>query len=178
MDEPQAIILSVCISHKKGIPKTPKAVVKLIEGYGIEDDAHASYSSHRQVSLLAYESIIKMQRLGLNVRPGSFGENITTRGIELTQLHIGDRLKIGDDVIIEISQIGKVCHTRCAIYYKAGDCVMPREGVFARVIKGGLTQPGDAITMYSLVEQNKEQSLSEAGFMQTKTTLSERKDNL
>lgn len=173
MDDAQTTILSVCISHKKGIPKTPKAVVKLIENYGFENDAHALSSSHRQVSLLAFESIIKMQRLGLNVRPGSFAENITTSGIELTQLHIGDRLKIGDGAVIEITQIGKECHTKCAIYYRAGDCVMPREGIFARVIKSGLIHPGDAITMYYHEEQNKEQPSSEAGFVQTKITLFE-----
>jgi molybdopterin adenylyltransferase len=151
MNDTKATVLSVCISRKKGIPKTPQAVVKLIEGYGIEDDAHASSSSHRQVSLLAFESIIKMQKSGLNVRPGSFAENITTHGIELMQLHIGDRLKIGDDVILEITQIGKACHTRCAIYYKAGDCVMPREGVFGRVKRSGIVKQGDAVVCLSSV---------------------------
>jgi MOSC domain-containing protein YiiM len=113
--------------------------------YGIEGDAHASSEWHRQVSLLAFESIEKMRNMGLDVKPGDFAENITTIGIELTSLPLGTHLTIGDDIEVEVSQIGKECHTRCAIYYQAGDCVMPKEGIFVRVIKGGRVKEGDEI---------------------------------
>lgn len=154
-----AKVISVSISNKKGIPKTPRDSVRFIENYGIEYDVHADSRTHRQVSLLAIESINKMRMLGLNVRPGSFAENITTEGINLTVLNIGERLKIGDDVIIEITQIGKECHTRCAIYYKAGDCVMPREGVFGKVIRGGTLKQGDAIVCLSTAVNNNSVSI-------------------
>ena len=111
-------------------------------------DAHASSDSHRQVSLLGIESIAKMQALGLNVRGGSFAENITTKGIELLALKIGERLLIGNEVILEITQIGKECHTKCAIFYKAGDCVMPKEGIFAKIVKGGIVNKNDPITLH------------------------------
>jgi cyclic pyranopterin phosphate synthase len=114
--------------------------------WGIVGDAHAD-NWHRQVSLLALESIEKMRALGLNVGPGSFAENLTTQGIDLLSLPIGSRVRVGDEVVLEITQHGKVCHDRCAVYYQAGDCVMPREGVFARVIKGGLVKVGDKIEL-------------------------------
>jgi MOSC domain-containing protein YiiM len=91
------------------------------------------------------ESIASMQAKGLDVHPGDFAENLTTEGIELFSLPVGTRLQIGDDVLLEVSQIGKVCHTRCAIYYQAGDCVMPREGIFAVVLKGGPVKTGDDV---------------------------------
>jgi MOSC domain-containing protein YiiM len=97
------------------------------------------------VSLLAIESVRKMQEMGLDVKPGDFAENITTEGLDLLALPIGTRLKIGKDIIGEVSQIGKVCHTRCAIYEQAGDCVMPKEGIFIRVLKSGVTKVGDEI---------------------------------
>ena len=138
-------VISINISEKKGERKTPvqEAVVK--EDFGIEGDAHASSEWHRQVSLLAIESVRKMQEMGLDVKPGDFAENITTEGLDLLALPIGTRLKVGKDVIGEVSQIGKVCHTRCAIYEQAGDCVMPKEGIFIRVLKGGVTKVGDEI---------------------------------
>lgn len=138
-------VISINISEKKGERKTPvqEAVVK--EDFGIEGDAHASSEWHRQVSLLAIESVRKMQEMGLDVKPGDFAENITTEGLDLLTLPIGTRLKVGKDVIGEVSQIGKVCHTRCAIYEQAGDCVMPKEGIFIRVLKGGVTKVGDEI---------------------------------
>ncbi|MEK6545059.1 MAG: MOSC domain-containing protein [Nitrospinota bacterium] len=139
-------VVSLCISRKKGTPKTRKDIGRFIENYGIEMDAHASPDFHRQVSLLGIESIAKMQALGLNVRGGSFAENITTKGIELLALKIGERLLIGNEVILEITQIGKECHTKCAIFYKAGDCVMPKEGIFAKVVKGGIVSKSDSIT--------------------------------
>ncbi|MGD0845040.1 MAG: MOSC domain-containing protein [Geobacteraceae bacterium] len=138
-----AEVVAVCISIKKGERKTPVARVELRENHGIVGDAHAG-DWHRQVSLLALESIEKMQRLGLGVDAGDFAENLTTRGIDLPSLPIGTRLAVGD-VIIEVTQIGKECHTRCAIYHQAGDCVMPKEGIFARVLRGGVVKPGDRI---------------------------------
>jgi MOSC domain-containing protein YiiM len=141
-------VVSVNISSKKGERKKPVREVELRIEYGILDDAHASSEWHRQVSLLALESIMKMQELGLDVSPGDFAENITTEGIVLPELPVGTRIAISD-AEIEISQIGKECHDRCAIYYQAGDCVMPKEGVFARVIKGGRIREGDTINVRS-----------------------------
>jgi molybdopterin adenylyltransferase len=115
--------------------------VKLIEDWGIEGDIHAG-KWHRQISFLAIESIEKMRAKGLNVRPGAFAENITTEFIDIPNLYIGDVVKIGLSEL-EITQIGKECHSKCAIYYQAGDCVMPREGIFARVLKGGTLVVGD-----------------------------------
>ncbi len=134
-DKIKGKIVALSISTKKGIPKTNVETVSLRENWGIEGDAHAS-DWHRQISLLAIESIEKMRALGLNVRPGAFAENITTEGIDLMHLQVGVRLLIGETEL-EITQIGKECHSRCAIYYSAGDCVMPKEGIFAKVIKGG-----------------------------------------
>jgi len=116
----------------------------LKEDSGIEGDAHAG-TPKRQVSLLAIESVEKMRAKGLKVSPGDFAENITTEGIDLLGLKIGERLSLGSGAILEISQIGKECHTRCNIYYQAGDCVMPKEGIFAKVIKGGTVKTGDEI---------------------------------
>ncbi len=135
---------AVCISENKGERKKPVASVELRVNHGIIGDGHAG-DWHRQVSLLATESIDKMRALGLDVHSGDFAENITTRGIELVTLPIGSRLQVGETVL-EVTQIGKVCHTRCAIFYQAGDCVMPKEGIFATVIVGGIIKPGDSIT--------------------------------
>ena len=112
--------------------------------WGIVGDAHAGHW-HRQVSLLAMESIEKMRQRGLNVGPGRFAENLTTQGLDLLSLPIGSRVQVGEEVVLEITQHGKVCHDRCAIYEMAGDCVMPREGVFAKVIRGGQVKAGDRI---------------------------------
>ncbi|HXX81474.1 MAG TPA: MOSC domain-containing protein, partial [Thermodesulfovibrionales bacterium] len=110
--------------------KRPVPEVMLRTAYGIEGDAHASSAWHRQVSLLALESIEKMRGMGLEVNPGDFAENITTQGMDLVSLPVGTRLTIGEGIQVEVSQIGKKCHTRCAIFYQAGDCVMPKEGIF------------------------------------------------
>jgi MOSC domain-containing protein YiiM len=138
-----AQVVAVCISEKKGERKTPVAEAHVWENHGIGGDAHAG-EWHRQVSLLAEESIDKMRALGLDVTAGDFAENITTSGIELVALPVGSRLQVGK-TILEVTQIGKVCHTRCAIYDQAGDCVMPKEGIFARVITGGTISPGDQV---------------------------------
>ena len=139
-------IVAVCISEKKGIQKHDVGTCKLIEHFGLEGDAHAG-KWHRQVSLLARESADVMREKGLNIKDGDFGENIVTEGIELKSLPIGTVLKIGDGIIIRVTQIGKLCHDRCAIYYKAGDCIMPREGIFAEILTGGAIKAGDEITI-------------------------------
>jgi len=138
-------IVSINISDKKGMRKKPVAEVSLKTEFGIEGDAHASSEWHRQVSLLALESIRKMQDMGLDVKPGDFAENITTEGIDLLSLPVGTQLTIGSGIEAEVSQIGKECHTRCAIFYQAGDCVMPKEGIFVRILKGGRAKVGDTI---------------------------------
>lgn len=139
-----AKIVSVNISKNKGERKASVPSVKISPDHGIESDAHAG-NWHRQISLLALESIKKMQKLGLDVGPGDFAENLTTEGMDLVSLPVGTRLKISDRVEVEVTQIGKECQDRCAIYRQAGDCVMPREGIFVRVIFGGEVKPGDLI---------------------------------
>ena len=140
-----ARIVAVCSSKKKGTKKVVLTEGVLKEDYGLIGDAHADCCTHRQVSLLATGSIAKMRQLGLDVAPGDFAENLTCEGIDLVSLPVGTRVSVGDDVILEISQIGKECHTRCAIYHQLGKCIMPEEGVFARVIKGGQVKAGDTI---------------------------------
>ena len=140
-------IVSVNISDKKGVRKKPVKEAILKTDYGIEGDAHASSKWHRQVSLLALESIKKMQDKGLKVNPGDFAENITTEGIDLLKLPVGTKMIIGSDIEVEVSQIGKVCHTRCEIYTQAGDCIMPKEGIFVKVLKGGKVKQGDEIVV-------------------------------
>jgi MOSC domain-containing protein YiiM len=145
-----AKVVSINISDTKGVRKKPVVEALIRTDYGIEGDAHSSSEWHRQVSLLALESIKKMQEMGLDVHPGDFAENITTEGIDLLSLPVGTRLQIGDAIIGEVSQIGKECHTRCAIYYQAGDCVMPKEGIFIKVIHGGKIRKGDDVAVMRL----------------------------
>lgn len=137
-------IISVNVGQKTGEKKEPLTRCKLIKDSGLLNDAHAG-SEIRQVSLLAMESIEKIKRKGLDVRPGDFAENLTTEGVHLYSLSIGTKLKIGRDVILEVTQIGKICNDQCHIFYAVGDCVMPREGIFARVISGGEVTIGDTI---------------------------------
>ncbi len=141
-----AKVVAVCISEKKGQRKKNVGQGELIKGYGLKEDAHAG-DWHRQISLLALESIEKMQKKGLDVKPGDFAENITTQGIDLVSLPIGTRFKIGNDTLLRVTQIGKECHNRCAIYYQAGDCVMPKEGIFAEVLIGGSIKEDDEIKL-------------------------------
>ncbi len=141
-------VVAINTSAEKGTRKKNIGRSCLLAGHGLKDDAHAG-DWHRQVSLLALESIEKMVRLGLKVGPGDFAENITTQGIDLLTLPIGTRLRIGPNSLLEVTQIGKVCHNRCAIYYQAGDCVMPKEGIFAKVLTGGEIQVGDEIRVLS-----------------------------
>lgn len=140
-----AYVEAVCISDKKGIVKRERAEVMLKAAWGMEGDAHAG-EWHRQISLLAGESIDNVRKILPTLKNGAFAENIITRGLDLTALAVGDRLRVGDGVLLEISQIGKECHNQgCAIKKATGDCIMPREGLFAKVIEGGLLKPGDSI---------------------------------
>ncbi len=138
-------IIGVCVSAKKSVRKKNVGSGMLRENYGLENDAHGDSETHRQVSLLAMESIKKMQDMGLQVGIGDFAENLTTEGINLLAIPIGTTMKIGDTAILEVTQHGKVCHTPCAIYYQAGMCIMPQEGIFAKVINGGAVKAGDEI---------------------------------
>ncbi|MGB6409866.1 MAG: MOSC domain-containing protein [Candidatus Deferrimicrobiaceae bacterium] len=138
-------IVAVCVSGKKGERKKPAESARLRENHGFVGDAHAG-EGERQVSLLAEESIRKMQALGLDVGAGDFAENITTRGVELSALPVGTRLAVGD-AVLRVTKIGKECHSRCAIYLQAGDCVMPHEGVFTVVLRGGTVRAGDPIAL-------------------------------
>lgn len=140
-------ITAVCTSRNKGERKKNVGSCLLIKDQGLEGDAHAGFA-HRQVSLLALESIQKMRDMGLDVNPGDFAENITTQGMELVSLPVGTRLKAGRDVYLRVTQIGKECHTRCAIYYQAGDCVMPKEGIFTEVLRGGTVSVDDSLEIY------------------------------
>jgi MOSC domain-containing protein YiiM len=143
-------VYSLNISKIKGVTKKPVKEVLLVENWGVKGDAHAE-GGIRQISLLALEIIEKQKKCPkiksgkISLNPGDFAENITTKDLDLTNLQIGDKLKIGENVIIEISKIGKECHKYCAIYYKTGDCIMPREGIFAKVIKGGSVRTNDII---------------------------------
>jgi MOSC domain-containing protein YiiM len=137
-------IVSINVSKHKGTQKKAITQANVIKDHGLEGDAHAG-PWHRQVSFLASESIETARNTGLDVDSGDFAENITTAGIDWKQVPVGARLKLGDHVIVEITQIGKECHNKCAIYYKAGDCIMPREGIFGRVIGGGPIRIGDPI---------------------------------
>lgn len=142
--EEKGHIEAVSVSEKKGTKKRNTEFIELKEDFGIVGDAHAG-PGKRQVSLLAEESIDKMRSKGLKVGPGDFAENITTRNIDLMSLKPGSKLKIGGSAVLEITELGKECHKRCNIYYAAGDCIMPKEGIFARVIKGGIIKVKDKI---------------------------------
>ena len=146
-DMPSGSVVTVNVSGAKGERKKPVSEVVLKEEHGIVGDAHAG-DWHRQVSLLAQESIDKMVAKGLDVGPGDFAENITTSGVEVFTLPIGTTLDLGE-ALVRVTQIGKECHSRCAIYQQAGDCVMPREGIFVRVLRGGRVAPGDRIRVLS-----------------------------
>ena len=148
-------VRSVNIAPKKGRSKQPVTDIQIRENWGVEGDAHAGMLedashkgwAHRQVSLLAWESICKAREAGLDVKEGDFAENITTEGIDLLALPLGTKVGIGPDVELELSQIGKVCHTKCAIYHLMGDCIFPREGIFFVVQHGGIVKPGDTIAI-------------------------------
>lgn len=134
-------VLAICISEKKGTLKTEINEGKFIEDFGIENDAHAG-KWHRQVSLLEFNKIDEFRKKGANVNFGEFGENLVVQGIELHTLPIGQLIQLGD-VILEVTQIGKKCHDKCQIYYQVGECIMPKNGIFTKVIKGGRVKVGD-----------------------------------
>jgi MOSC domain-containing protein YiiM len=138
------IVVAVSVSDKKGVVKENVSRVELVVAHGVKGDAHAE-GGKRQVSLLAIESIDKMRAAGADVKPGDFAENITTQGLAVDALPIGTHLRVGAEAELVITQIGKACHKGCAIRELVGDCIMPREGVFARVVKGGLVRPEDMI---------------------------------
>ena len=145
----QGTIVAVCTSQHKGERKKNVGSSVVLTGLGLEGDAHAGFQ-HRQISLLAIESIQKMQKMGLDVHPGDFAENLTVSGLDLVALPVGTKLQV-NDVLLEVSQIGKECHTRCAIYYQAGDCVMPKEGIFAIVLSDGTVSIGDSVEVVTHV---------------------------
>ncbi len=142
-----ARVVAVCTSQKKGTRKQPIAEGQFKEEHGLVGDAHAGVLPNRQVSLLAVESIDKMRGRGLELNPGDFAENITIEGMNLHTLPVGTRLNIGESVLLEVTQIGKECHTACAIRRQVGQCIMPQEGVFARVVNGGKIMPGDEVSI-------------------------------
>lgn len=137
-------ILAVSISDNKGEKKRNIESARLITDHGMEGDAHAG-EWHRQVSLLAIESIGKIRAKGIDVNPGEFAENLTTEGIRVWEIPVGGRIRIGNTVLVEVTQIGKECHSRCAIFQQVGDCVMPREGIFVKILEDGEVRPGDTV---------------------------------
>jgi MOSC domain-containing protein YiiM len=140
-------IVSIAISPERGRSKTPVMEARLRKDHGLERDAHAGLSQ-RQISFLAAESIKKAKDKGQDVGFGSFAENIATIGVDWLSLCVGTELYLGESAIVEITQIGKICRNKCTIFYQAGDCIMPKEGIFGRVIKGGIIQVGDAIRIF------------------------------
>ncbi|WP_306530356.1 MOSC domain-containing protein [Anaerotignum lactatifermentans] len=134
-------IMAVCISEKRGTQKKNIEKVRLIENFGLEGDAHGG-NWHRQVSLLSYEKVRAFEEKGISVEDGAFGENLLVEGFDFKTLPVGTRFRCGD-ALLEMTQIGKECHSHCEIYQAVGDCIMPREGVFARVLHGGMIQIGD-----------------------------------
>jgi len=136
-------VIAVCISPAKGTQKTNVGKATFIEEFGIEGDAHAG-KWHRQVSLLSYDKIEEFRKQGAEVKDGAFGENLVVAGIDFKSLPVGTRFQCGE-VLLEMTQIGKECHHGCEIFQKMGDCIMPREGVFARVLHGGVIQAGDEL---------------------------------
>lgn len=140
-------ITSLAVSRKKGTVKTTVDQAQLIENHGFEDDAHAG-DWHRQVSFLSQENIDAANEKGLDVTFGDFAENIATLGVDWKTIPVGTKVKLGDTAVVEITQIGKKCHNKCAIYYRAGDCIMPKEGVFAKVLTGGTVKKDDPIALF------------------------------
>lgn len=143
MIESTGQLLAISVSTRKGVRKTNVGQANIIADWGLEGDVHAG-KWHRQVSILAIDSIATMRDLGADVGPGDFAENLTLGGIDIPHCSVGDRIRCGE-VLLEVTQIGKECHHRCAIYRQVGDCVMPREGIFARVIEGGRLEVGMAV---------------------------------
>ncbi len=146
-------VIALCVSERKGTQKHAVEGAELVVERGVRGDAHAT-GGHRQVSLLADEDIDRMRALGLELPPGAFGENVVTRGLDLPALKPGQRLRLGPEVLLEVTQIGKTCHSRCAIYEQTGDCIMPTRGVFARVVRGGRVRPGARIGLVDPMDRS------------------------
>lgn len=144
----EGTLIAVCLSERTGVPKRPLAEGVLRAGHGLEGDAHAG-PWHRQLSLLDADDIAEMERLGIELSPGDFGENVVVEGVDLGALGVGSRLRIGG-AELRITQIGKECHDRCAIYQAAGDCIMPRKGLFAEVVRGARIAPGCPVRVVEL----------------------------
>ena len=142
-----AKIIAVCASEEKSTRKRNISKGTFRKNYGLLGDAHADSKTHRQISLLALESIDKMRKLGLELNPGDFAENLTVEGIDLLSVTPGVHLYIGDGIDLEVTQIGKECHSGCAIREQTGKCIMPTEGIFARVVRGGTVRPGDTLKL-------------------------------
>jgi MOSC domain-containing protein YiiM len=149
-----AKVIAVCRSENKGTRKESIGQGVFKENFGLLDDAHSESDTHRQVSLLALESIEKMRSTGLDLKPGDFAENLTTEGLDLPRLPVGSGLSVGQEVLLEVTQIGKECHTGCAIFKQVGKCIMPKEGIFAKVIQGGIIREGDAIQVVASADVN------------------------
>lgn len=145
MKEIKGTVKAICISTVRGVEKQPIASAHLIENFGIEGDAHAG-KWHRQVSLLSYDKVKEFNRKGADVKDGAFGENLLVEGIDFAALPVGTTLYCGP-VVLKITQIGKECHSHCAIYERMGECIMPTQGVFAEVVKGGKIRPGEEMTV-------------------------------
>jgi len=147
-------VIAVCRSENKGTRKESIVQGVFKENFGLLDDAHSECDTHRQVSLLALESIEKMRSTGLDLKPGDFAENLTTEGLDLPRLPVGTGLSVGEEVLLEVTQIGKECHTGCAIFKQVGKCIMPKEGIFAKVIQGGIIREGDTIQVVESADVN------------------------
>lgn len=139
-------VIAICTSVEKGTPKVKIEGANVIENFGIDGDAHGG-NWHRQVSLLSLEKIEEFKNRGGKVKFGDFGENLVVSEINLIELPIGQRIRVGEDVILELTQIGKKCHDKCAIYYQVGQCIMPKNGVFTRVLSGGKIKTGDSVVL-------------------------------
>lgn len=150
----EAKILSVCISTEKGTKKEEVNTARLIDDWGIEGDAHAG-RWHRQVSLLSIEEINKMKELIPNLKPGDFAENIITKGIDLDEISIGDRIIISRDIVLEVTQIGKKCHSACEIKKLTGECIMPKKGVFVKVLRGGQIEKDNFLKVQKFISQDR-----------------------
>ena len=140
-----AKVIAVCKSAEKGTKKQDVKEGIIKEDFGLVGDAHADCCTHRQVSLLAVSSIDKMRSLGFDINHGDFAENLTVEGMDLMLIPVGKRISIGKEIILEVTQIGKECHAGCAIFRQIGKCIMPKEGVFTKVIRGGLVKTGDRV---------------------------------
>ncbi len=140
-------IVAVCSSREKGTIKKNVGEGIIRKNFGLLKDAHGNCRTHRQISLLAIEEINKMRNLGFKVKPGDFAENLTTEGISFDKVKVGSEILIENNIVLKVTQIGKECHGKCSIYYKIGKCIMPKKGIFAKVIKGGKVRTGDKIIL-------------------------------